>query len=180
MGQKNPFVHIDEEGPHFIRNVPKFQNVRLMTRMEHSQAAEVAEIGCDLEKRLKAMKGFNTLKIDDMCSVPDLVIPSKLKVPNFEKYTWDSGPRHHLVMFCRRMTSYTYNDKLMIHCFQYSLSGASLSWHMKLERNHIQSWEKLANSFLKQYNYNLNIAPNWRWLQSLSLKSNESFRGYAQ
>lgn len=136
--------------------------------------------GRDLEKRLKSMKGFSTLKIDDMCLVLDLVIPSKFKVPNFEKYTGDSFPRHHLVMFCRRITSYTHNDKLMIHYFQYSLSEASLSWYMKLERSHIQSWENLANAFLKQYNYNLDIAPDWRKLQSLSQKSNKSFRWYGQ
>lgn len=103
------------------------------------------------------MEGFITLKIDDTCLVPDLVIPSKSKVPNFEKYTRDSCPRHDLVMFYRRMTSYTQNDKLVIHYFQYSLSGASLTWYMKLERSHIQSRENLANTFLKKYNYNLDI-----------------------
>ncbi|XP_050908394.1 uncharacterized protein LOC127122022 [Lathyrus oleraceus] len=61
-----------------------------------------------------------------------------------------------------------------------SLIGASLSWYMKLERSHIQSWEDLANAFLKQYNYNLDMAPDRRQLQSLSQKSNESFKGYAQ
>lgn len=50
MGQNNPFVHIDEEGPHFTRNVPKFQNARVMTRMEHYQAVEVTEIDHDLKK----------------------------------------------------------------------------------------------------------------------------------
>lgn len=49
MGQKNPFVHIDQKGPHFTRSVPKFQNARMMTIMERSQAVEVAEIGRDLE-----------------------------------------------------------------------------------------------------------------------------------
>jgi hypothetical protein len=51
---------------------------------------------------------------------------------------------------------------------------------MKLKRSHIQSWEDLANAFLKQYNYNLDMAPDRRQLQSLSQKSNESFKGYAQ
>lgn len=55
-----------------------------MTRMEHSQEDEVAEIGHDLDKWLKAMEGLSILKIDDMCLVLDLVIPSKFKYPTLK------------------------------------------------------------------------------------------------
>ncbi|XP_050897650.1 uncharacterized protein LOC127104509 [Lathyrus oleraceus] len=61
-----------------------------------------------------------------------------------------------------------------------SLTGASLSWYMKLERSHIQSWLDLANGFLKHYKYNLDIAPDRMQLRALSKESNESLRGYAQ
>ncbi|XP_050895119.1 uncharacterized protein LOC127101711 [Lathyrus oleraceus] len=61
-----------------------------------------------------------------------------------------------------------------------SLAGALLSLYMKLERNHIQSWLDLANAFLKQYKYNLDMAPDRMQLRALSQKNNESFRGYAQ
>ncbi|XP_050889355.1 uncharacterized protein LOC127094578 [Lathyrus oleraceus] len=132
-----------------------------------------------LEERVQEMDVNDNFRLD-MCLVPGLIIPSKFKLPNFEKYKGDSCPRHHLVIFFRKMASYTHNDKLMIHCFQDSLIGASLSWYMKLKRSHIQSWEDLANAFLKQYNYNLDMAPDRRQLQSLSQKSNESFKGYAQ
>ncbi|XP_050908580.1 uncharacterized protein LOC127122257 [Lathyrus oleraceus] len=132
-----------------------------------------------LEERVRAMDVNDNFRFD-MCLVPGLIIPPKFKLPNFEKYKGDSCPRQHLVMFFRKMASHTHDDKLMIHYFQDSLIGASLSWYMKLKRSHIQSWEDLANSFLKQYNYNLDMAPDRRQLQSLSQKSNESFKGYAQ
>ena len=95
-----------------------------------------------LEKKARAMEMHDTLGLDatNMCLVPNLVIPPKFKVPNFEKYTGLSCPKRHLVMFCRKMTSYTHDDKMMIHCFQDSLSGASLSWYMDLERSRIQTW----------------------------------------
>ena len=51
---------------------------------------------------------------------------------------------------------------------------------MKLERSRIQSWMDLANAFLKQYKYNLDMAPDRMQLRALSKESNESFRGYAQ
>ena len=97
------------------------------------------------------MKGpkASSFRAHDLCLVPDVVIPSKFKMPVFEIYKGVSCPRYHLMMFCRKMTAYVDNDKLMIHCFQESLCGASLMWYMKLERNHIQSWEDLADAFVK-------------------------------
>lgn len=38
----------------------------------------------------------------------------------------------------------------------------------------------LANTFLKQYKYNLDMTPDRRQLQSLSQKSNASFKGFSQ
>ncbi|XP_050875217.1 uncharacterized protein LOC127078839 [Lathyrus oleraceus] len=104
-----------------------------------------------LEEKLKAIEGHDAfgLNASDMCLVPGLIMPPKFKAPDFEKYKGDSCPKQHLVMFCRKMTSYAHNDKLMIHCFQDSLNGASLSWYMQLEKYHIQSWLDLANAFLK-------------------------------
>lgn len=68
----------------------------------------------------------------------------------------------------------------MMHSFQDSLSGASMDWYMLLERIHIKNYEYLANTFLKQYKYNLDMAPNHMQLQNLSQKGNESFKEYAQ
>lgn len=59
------------------------QGAHLVTKMEISQVDEVTEIGRDLEKCLRDVEGFSTLRLDDMCLMLDLVIPLKFKVPNF-------------------------------------------------------------------------------------------------
>ncbi|KAK2450357.1 hypothetical protein QL285_009479 [Trifolium repens] len=134
-----------------------------------------------IEDRLKTMEGgSDSLDFSDMCLVPDLVIPAKFKVPEFEKYKGLSCPRNHLVMYSRNMASYANDDKLMIHCFQDSLAGASLSWYMQLEGCRIQSWRDLANAFIKQYQYNLDMAPSRTQLQNMTQKEGESFKVYAQ
>lgn len=91
-----------------------------MTKMESSQVFKVVEKSRDTKKQLRVVEVFNALRLDDMCLVPDLVIPLKFKVPNFVKYKGDIFLRYHLVMFCRKMASYTHEDKMMIHYFQYS------------------------------------------------------------
>lgn len=83
-------------------------------------------------------------------------------------------------MYCRKMTAYSHDDKLLIHCFQDSLSGASLQWYMQLEQVHIHTWRDLAEAFMKHYHYNTDMAPTRAQLQSLTQKNTESFREYAQ
>jgi hypothetical protein len=115
----------------------------------------------------------------DMCLVPDMVVPPKFKAPDFEKYKGNQCPRNHLKMLCRKMAAYTANEKLMIHVFQDSLSGASLEWYIQLKRAQVQTWKDLVDAFLKQYKYNLDMAPNRMQLQNLGQTNKETFKDYA-
>ncbi|XP_050915072.1 uncharacterized protein LOC127130033 [Lathyrus oleraceus] len=128
-----------------------------------------------LEKKVKAIEGNNIFGASNMNMrlVSNLVIPAKFKTPDFEKYQGQTCPRSHLVMYFRKMAAHTENDKLLIHCFQDSLSGASLRWYMSLEQGRIQSWEDLADAFLRQYKYNLDMAPDRMQLQGMAMKENE-------
>ncbi|XP_050909909.1 uncharacterized protein LOC127123752 [Lathyrus oleraceus] len=61
-----------------------------------------------------------------------------------------------------------------------SLSGASLDWYMSLKRTKIRSWRDLYEAFLKQYKYNLDMAPTRLQLHNQAQRSNETFKEYAQ
>lgn len=84
------------------------------------------------------------------------------------------------MMYFRKMAAHAENDKLLIHCFQDSLSGTSLRWYMSLEQGRIQSWEDLADAFLRQYKYNLDMEPDHMQLQEMVMNKKESFKEYAQ
>ncbi|XP_050887174.1 uncharacterized protein LOC127092358 [Lathyrus oleraceus] len=137
----------------FAFSVPDSHGTSLVVNAEQSQDGEIAKRCCVLEKRLKAVEGQDTLELNalDMCLVPGLVIPAKLKTPKFEKYKGDG-----------------------------QLNWGIINWYMKLERNHVQSWLDLANAFFEQYKYNMDITPDRMQLRALSQEDNESFRGYAQ
>ena len=73
-----------------------------------------------IEERLKAMEGSDVYGLVDtykMSLVSNLVLLPKFKVPTFDKYDGTKCPFAHLYMYCRKMTGYTSNDKLLIHCF---------------------------------------------------------------
>ncbi|XP_019434515.1 PREDICTED: uncharacterized protein LOC109341140 [Lupinus angustifolius] len=115
-----------------------------------------------------------------MCLVPDVVFPPKFKTPEFEKYDGTSCPKSHLHMYARKMTAHHGNDKLLIHCFQDSLTGAAMGWYIRLEKAQIKTFVDLSNAFMKQYKYNEDAAPDRAQLQSMAKKLEESFKEYTQ
>jgi len=58
------------------------------------------------------------------------------------------------------MSAHAHDEKLLIHFFQDSLARMALSWYMHLEPTRIHSWKGLVGAFLKQYKYNIDMAPN--------------------
>ncbi|RDX82845.1 hypothetical protein CR513_36314, partial [Mucuna pruriens] len=115
-----------------------------------------------LEERLKAIEGveYSNFNVDDLCLFLNIVIPSKFKLPTFDKYRGSTCPKNHLTMYFRKIVSYTYDDKLLIHFFQEILTRVALRWYMTLDRGHVQTWRNLVEAILKQYQYSMNMAPN--------------------
>ncbi|XP_058002272.1 uncharacterized protein LOC131179444 [Hevea brasiliensis] len=114
-----------------------------------------------LEERLRAIEGLNMYGSVDVSSlrlVPDVVVPPKFKVPDFDKYTRNSDPRIHLATYIAKMSGLTKDDRLLVHFFHESLFGA----------------------FTMQYKFNCNVTPTPRDLQNLVQKEKESFKEYAQ
>jgi hypothetical protein len=85
----------------------------------------------------------------ELCLVPDVVIPPKFKLPEFEKYKGNTCPRIHLTMYTRKMSAYAGVDKLLIHCFLDSLADPASRWHMKLEKDKIRTFNELGRAFIQ-------------------------------
>jgi hypothetical protein len=74
-------------------------------------------------------------------------------------------------MYCRKMAPYTNNEPLLIQTFQDTLTGNAAEWYSQLKK--ISHWKELANTFLAQYGFNSQIAPDRFDLQRMEKKSNE-------
>ena len=73
-----------------------------------------------MEDRLRAIEGGRSYGFADMlelCLVPDVTIPPKFKVPDFDKYKGTACPKNHLRMYYRRMRAYAKDKKLLMHSF---------------------------------------------------------------
>ena len=129
-GYVPPLVRVNEIGQNSGGNaanptkIPNLDDPTIIERirqesMEQSESNEVQQKLELIKKRLKAVVGSDVYGLVDaykMSLVLDLVLPPKFKVPTFNKYDDIKCPSAHLYMYCRKMTGYTSNDKLLIHC----------------------------------------------------------------
>ncbi|XP_019251258.1 PREDICTED: uncharacterized protein LOC109230190 [Nicotiana attenuata] len=63
--------------------------------------------------------------------------------------------------------------------FGESLVGISSEWYMDQDISRWYIWDDLARDFVRQFQYNVDIAPDRNSLSNLKKKSSESFREYA-
>ena len=77
------------------------------------------------------------------------------------------------------MVDHTWNEKLLIHYFQESLTESAARWYKKLDHNQIHTWIDLVKAFLAQYNHVVDIAPDRMALMTMEKKKTESFKEYA-
>jgi hypothetical protein len=134
-----------------------------------------------LEEKIRLMQGLNSFGNTDFSSMswfPNMTVPPKFKAPEFEKYNGRGDPMIHLQMYCRKMAPYADNEPLLIQTFQDTLTGHAAEWYSQLKK--ISHWKELADTFLAQYGFNSQIAPDRFDLQRMEKKSNETFREYAQ
>ena len=95
----------------------------------------------------------------DLCLVPNIVIPLKFKVLDFDRYKGTTYPKNHLNMYCQKMGAYSRDEKFLMQFFQDSLARVANTWYTSLEPSQIHSWKDLMVAFVRQYQYNADMAP---------------------
>ena len=88
-----------------------------------------------IEERLRVVEGggsYAFANTAELCLVTNIVIPPKFKVSEFNKYKGTTCPNNHLKMYCKKMGAYTKDQKLLMHFFQESLTGAAITWYTNL------------------------------------------------
>ncbi|RDX86916.1 hypothetical protein CR513_31682, partial [Mucuna pruriens] len=135
-----------------------------------------------LEERVRVIEGTGAHGLDatDLCLMFDVALPVDFKTLKFEKYKGSSCPRVHLAMYCWKMAAYIHQDKILVHCFQDSLTRAALNWYVNLKKGQVKTWRDLAEAFVHQYKYKKDMTPDHSQVQNLSKTESEGFKGYAQ
>ncbi|XP_039166819.1 uncharacterized protein LOC104443135 [Eucalyptus grandis] len=134
-----------------------------------------------MEERLCALQGYELKGADRLSPYTKTNFPENFQEPKFtRKYDETGCPKTHLKYYMRKMACYADNVPFLIHTFQDSLEGITLTWFIALDIEELTSWEDLTNEFLQQYRFNTELAPTREELTRIEKKRNESFKAFAQ
>ncbi|KAI8530334.1 hypothetical protein RHMOL_Rhmol11G0049300 [Rhododendron molle] len=126
----------------------------------------------ELAKQVKEIKhvlaysqGDQILDFEGLCLFPDAQLLEKFKMPNIEKFNGNGNPTSHVCHVINTLKPMGLSDELIAQLFQRTLTGSALDWFLTLEFVHYQTWPQIANAFVKQYAYNVQIELTTRDLE---------------
>ncbi|XP_070020396.1 uncharacterized protein [Nicotiana sylvestris] len=135
-----------------------------------------------MEQSLKIIQGLSgqkSVSYADLCMFPHMHLPLGFKTPKFEKYDGHDDPIAHLKRYCNQLRGSGGREELFMAYFGESLIRIASEWYIDQDISRWHIWDDLARNFVKEFQYNIDIAPDRNSLTNLKKKPSESFREYA-
>ncbi|XP_027101482.2 uncharacterized protein [Coffea arabica] len=120
------------------------------------------------------------LDYDDLCLFPNVQLPVGFKTPKFNKYDGTCNPKTHLRLFANKLGRPVDDENLPLRLFPESLEGDALDWYSNLKPEEVKTWLDLSNAFIRQYEYNCEIAPTRTTLEGTKRRPSEDHKTYAK
>ncbi|XP_075097833.1 uncharacterized protein LOC142175154 [Nicotiana tabacum] len=130
-------------------------------------------------KNIQGLSGQKSVSYADLCMFLHVHLPIGFKTPKFEKYDGHRYLIAHLKRYCNQLRGAGEREELLMAYFGESLVGIASEWYMDQDISRWHIWDDLARDFVRQFQYNIDVAPDKYSLSNLKKKSSESFRKYA-
>ncbi|XP_049382971.1 uncharacterized protein LOC125847382 [Solanum stenotomum] len=103
----------------------------------------------------------------------------RFKTPKFDKYNGHGDPVAHLKRFCNQLRGAEGKKELLMAYFGESLTGVASKWFIDQDISRWHVWDDMAQDFVQQFHYNIDIVPDRNSLANMKKKLSESLREYA-
>ncbi|XP_071909679.1 uncharacterized protein [Coffea arabica] len=179
----------EPQGPHYYATAEPFT---LDTAVQGKTEVGGSSVPVDknLLKRLDRFEEFirksqgvskqGGLDYNELCLFPDMQLPVGFKAPKFTKYDGTGNPKTHLRMFANKLGRPIDDENLPVRLFPESLEGDALDWYSNLKPEDMKSWMDLSTAFVRQYEYNCELAPTRTTLEGTKRKPSEDHKTYAK
>ncbi|XP_070045902.1 uncharacterized protein [Nicotiana tomentosiformis] len=162
---------------------PQFESPMEQERaMRNPKQEEMVRKMKSLEKGLKNMQGLSgqkSVSYSDLCMFPHVHLPVGFNTPKFEKYDGHGDPIAHLKRYCNQLRGAGGKEELLMAYFGESLTGIASEWYINQDISYWHIWDDSARDFIRQFQYNIDIAPDRNSLTNFKKKITESFCEYA-
>ncbi|KAM3357045.1 hypothetical protein P3S68_023759 [Capsicum galapagoense] len=130
-------------------------------------------------KNLQGLGGYKSVSYKDLCMFPGVHLLLGFKMLKFEKYDGHGDLVAHLRRYCNQLMGTGRKEELLMAYFGESLSGLASEWFVDQDIDKWNNWDDLANEFVQQFQYNMELIPDEKSLTGIKKKNTESFREYA-
>ncbi|XP_027151968.1 uncharacterized protein LOC113752024 [Coffea eugenioides] len=179
----------EPQGPYYYSTAEPFTlDTAVQGKVETGESS--APVDKNLLKRLdrfeefiRKSQGLNKqggLDYNELCLFPDMQLPMGFKTPKFSKYDGTGNPKTHLRMFANKLGKPIDDENLPVRLFPESLEGDALDWYSNLKPEDMRTWLDLSTAFVRQYEYNCELAPTRTTLEGTKRKPSEDHKTYAK
>ncbi|XP_075087786.1 uncharacterized protein LOC142169778 [Nicotiana tabacum] len=130
-------------------------------------------------RNIQGLGGHKSVSFNDLCMFPHVHLPPGFKTPKFDKYDGHGDPVAHLKRYCNQLRGAGGKEELLMAYFGESLIGIASEWFIDEDISHWHVWNDMAQDFVQQFQYNIDIVPDRSSLVNIKKKPAESFREYA-
>ncbi|XP_071916224.1 uncharacterized protein [Coffea arabica] len=131
-------------------------------------------------RKSQGLSKQGALDYDDLCMFPNVQLPVGFKTPKFNKYDGTGNPKTHLRLFANKLGRPVDDENLPLRLFPESLEGDALDWYSNLKPEEAKTWLDLSNAFIRQYEYNCELAPTRTTLEGTKRRPSEDHKTYAK
>nr|XP_027109129.1 uncharacterized protein LOC113728996 [Coffea arabica] len=131
-------------------------------------------------RKSQGLSKQESLDYNELCLFPDMQLPVGFKAPKFSKYDGTGNPKTHLRMFANKLGKPMDDENLPVRLFPESLEGDALEWYSNLKPEDMRTWLDLSTVFIRQYEYNCDLAPTRTTLERTKRKPSEDHKTYAK
>lgn len=96
-------------------------------------------------------------------------------MPHVDRFDGSGDPMVHIRLFLDVLKPMGLTRAQKLSLFGRTLSSVAVIWYAKLEDSVKQSWEELAEAFITQYSYNMQIEITTGELEATRQEPNEGF-----
>nr|XP_027090344.1 uncharacterized protein LOC113711376 [Coffea arabica] len=178
----------DSQVPHHTTIEPFMLDAAMQGKVETGESS--TPIDKNLLKRLDKFDEFmrksqglsksGGLDFDELCLFPNVQLPLGFKIPKFSKYDGTGNPKTHLRLFANKLGKPIDDENLPIRLFPESLEGDALNWYSNIKPEEMRTWLDLSTVFVRQYEYNCELASTRTTFEGTKRKPSEDHKTYAK
>ena len=87
-----------------------------------------------LEDAMRGLRRFDSsqsVRYEELCTFPEVELPSGYKIRKFEKFSGSWNSFFHLKIYCEKLIGIGNNEGIRIKLFNKSLTRKELKWYSK-------------------------------------------------